>query len=155
MREAEPIFHNLLTMPQPAIASIRGACAGAAVGFASCCDFILACESAFFLIAQVHIGASPDGATTYALPRKIGPAKALEMALVGGRVAAREAHAGDPAEDLAYCKHLVESVLPWAEFMQAYQAAGGEQIAEERMRFFTIMAHRPTGDSNGRSAAHV
>ena len=48
------------------------------------------------------------------------------------------AHAGDPAEDLAYCKHLVESVLPWAEFMQAYQAAGGERIAEERMRFFTI-----------------
>ena len=93
VREAEPIFHNLLTMPQPAIASIRGACAGAAVGFASCCDFILACESAFFLIAQVHIGASPDGATTYALPRKIGPAKALEMALLGGRVAALEAHA--------------------------------------------------------------
>ncbi|MCY4428587.1 MAG: phosphotransferase family protein [Halieaceae bacterium] len=48
------------------------------------------------------------------------------------------AHAGDPAEDLAYCKHLVETVLPWEEFMQAYQAAGGEQIAEGRMRFFTI-----------------
>ena len=47
-------------------------------------------------------------------------------------------HAGDPAEDLTYCKYLVERILPWDEFMAAYEAAGGERISEARMRFFTI-----------------
>ncbi|HMB59536.1 MAG TPA: enoyl-CoA hydratase-related protein, partial [Xanthomonadales bacterium] len=91
VNNAAPIFRHLLTMPQPVVASVRGACAGAAVGFVSCCDFILASETALFLVAHVHIGASPDGATTYALPRKVGTAKAMEMALLGGKVSAQEA----------------------------------------------------------------
>lgn len=48
------------------------------------------------------------------------------------------AHAGDPAEDLTYCKYLIERILPWEDFMAAYVAAGGEPISEERMRFFTV-----------------
>lgn len=48
------------------------------------------------------------------------------------------AHAGDPAEDLAYCKYLIEKILPWEEFMAAYIAAGGKPISEARMRFFTL-----------------
>jgi aminoglycoside phosphotransferase (APT) family kinase protein len=48
------------------------------------------------------------------------------------------AHAGDPAEDLCYCKHLVETILPWAQFMDAYKAAGGQDISAQRMRFFSI-----------------
>ena len=91
VHNAAPVFRHLVTMPQPVIASVRGACAGAAVGFAACCDFILAGESALFLVAHVHIGASPDGATTYALPRKVGTAKAMEMAMLGGRVTAQQA----------------------------------------------------------------
>jgi aminoglycoside phosphotransferase (APT) family kinase protein len=48
------------------------------------------------------------------------------------------AHAGDPAEDLTYCKYLVERILPWADFMAAYIAAGGKPVSAARMRFFTI-----------------
>lgn len=48
------------------------------------------------------------------------------------------AHAGDAAEDLTYCKFLIERILPWDEFMAAYHAAGGQEISEARMRFFTI-----------------
>lgn len=48
------------------------------------------------------------------------------------------AHAGDPAEDLAYCKYLVERLMPWNEFMAAYYAAGGKPVSEERIRFFTV-----------------
>lgn len=90
-RVAIPIFKNLLNMPQPVIARVRGACAGAAVGFAACSDFIIADESALFLVAHVNIGTSPDGGTSYALPRKVGPAKALEMAMLGAKVSAQEA----------------------------------------------------------------
>ncbi|RJG08283.1 phosphotransferase family protein [Massilia cavernae] len=48
------------------------------------------------------------------------------------------AHAGDPAEDLTYCKYLVERILPWDEFMAAYLAHGGRPVSEQRMRFFTV-----------------
>lgn len=48
------------------------------------------------------------------------------------------AHAGDPAEDLAYCKYLVERLMPWSEFMAAYRDHGGPAVSEERLRFFTV-----------------
>lgn len=48
------------------------------------------------------------------------------------------AHAGDPAEDLAYCRFLVSRVLPWDEFMQAYHQAGGPPVSARRMAFFTV-----------------
>lgn len=48
------------------------------------------------------------------------------------------AHAGDPAEDLAYCKYLVERLMPWDDFMAAYYAAGGKPVSDARIRFFTI-----------------
>jgi aminoglycoside phosphotransferase (APT) family kinase protein len=48
------------------------------------------------------------------------------------------AHAGDPAEDLCYCKQLIETILPWPEFMEAYRNSGGGDISEARMQFFTV-----------------
>jgi aminoglycoside phosphotransferase (APT) family kinase protein len=48
------------------------------------------------------------------------------------------AHAGDPAEDLTYCKYLIERILPWEDFMTGYSAAGGKTVSAARMRFFTI-----------------
>jgi len=116
VHNAAPVFRHLLTMPQPVIASVRGACAGAAVGFAACCDFILAAESALFLVAHVHIGASPDGATTYALPRRVGTAKAMEMAMLGGRVSAQQ----------ALVAGLVNQLVPDAEL-----AAATEKLAQQ------------------------
>jgi 2-(1,2-epoxy-1,2-dihydrophenyl)acetyl-CoA isomerase len=91
LNNAAPIFQYLLNMPQPVITGVRGACAGAAVGFAACSDFILAGKSAYFLVAHVHIGVSPDCATTYALTRRVGVPKAMEMAVLGGKVSSSEA----------------------------------------------------------------
>lgn len=47
-------------------------------------------------------------------------------------------HVGDPAEDLAYCRFLIEKILPWEEFMSAYHAAGGPEVSERRLAFFRI-----------------
>jgi aminoglycoside phosphotransferase (APT) family kinase protein len=48
------------------------------------------------------------------------------------------AHAGDPAEDLAYCRPAVEKIMPWPDFLAAYRAAGGPPVCEDRLRFFDI-----------------
>ena len=48
------------------------------------------------------------------------------------------AHAGDPAEDLAYCRPTVSRVMPWEDFLEAYHAAGGPSITPERLEYFEI-----------------
>ena len=113
-----PIFQHLLTMPQPIVTRVRGACAGAAVGFVASSDFVIADGSSLFVVAHVNIGTSPDGCTSYALPRRVGPAKALEMAMLGGRVSAEEALAAGllnklvPAGQLdAEVEELVQRII--------------------------------------------
>ncbi|HZZ90435.1 MAG TPA: enoyl-CoA hydratase-related protein, partial [Caulobacteraceae bacterium] len=54
-------------------------------------DIIVAGESAYFLQAFRRIGLIPDGGSTYMLPRAIGKARAMEMALFGERVPAAKA----------------------------------------------------------------
>lgn len=47
-------------------------------------------------------------------------------------------HAGDPAEDLAYCKPFVERFMAWADFIAAYAEAGGTPPSTERLAFFNV-----------------
>ncbi len=80
------IMFAMRRLPKPIIASVRGAAAGAGVSLAACCDLIIAAENAFFTLAYTRIGTSPDGGSTYAMPRALGVKKAMEMALLGERL---------------------------------------------------------------------
>ncbi|MGD8288922.1 MAG: enoyl-CoA hydratase [Gemmatimonadota bacterium] len=86
VHELHTLMFSMRRLPKPIVASVRGAAAGAGVSFAACCDLIIASEDAFFTLAYSHIGTSPDGGSTYALPRAIGNKKAMEMALLGERL---------------------------------------------------------------------
>ena len=79
------IMFAMRRLPKPIVASVRGAAAGAGVSLAACCDLIIASEDAFFTLAYTRIGTSPDGGSTYALPRALGVKKTMEMALLGDR----------------------------------------------------------------------
>ena len=72
---------DIRRIPYPVIAAINGPAAGAGMSLALSCDIRIASEDAFLAIAYGRIGASPDGGMTYFLPRVVGPAKALELAL--------------------------------------------------------------------------
>ena len=91
VHELHPIMMIMRRMPQPSIACVRGAAAGAGWSLAMNCDLVLAADDAFFTLAYVHIGASPDGSSTYFLPRMVGMKKAMELALLGERISAQEA----------------------------------------------------------------
>ena len=94
-------------VPYPVIAAINGPAAGAGMSLALSCDIRIASERAFLAIAYGRIGASPDGGMTYFLPRVVGPAKALELALNDPNLDARGAlEAG-----------LVNEVVPAEELM--------------------------------------
>ena len=85
-----PIMFSMRRMSKPIIAMVRGAAAGAGVSLAAACDLIIAEEDAFFTLAYCHIGTTPDGSSSFHLPRAIGIKKTLEMTLLGNRYTAQE-----------------------------------------------------------------
>jgi 2-(1,2-epoxy-1,2-dihydrophenyl)acetyl-CoA isomerase len=91
----ETVYNPLVTymreLPVPLVTAVNGAAAGIGCAFALLGDLIVAGESAFFLQAFRRIGLVPDGGSTYLLPRMIGKARAMEMALLGERVSAAQA----------------------------------------------------------------
>jgi len=82
---------RLRRMPKPVLASVGGAVAGFGLSLMSACDLALAADSSYFTLAYCHIGTSPDGGATYALPRLTGVKRAMEIALLGERFDARRA----------------------------------------------------------------
>lgn len=88
---AMSLFAVMERLPKPIIAKVRGAVAGASVGWVAASDFVLVSDTALFIIAHIVLGTSPDGAVTWHLPRAVGLRKAKEMALLGDRMSAQEA----------------------------------------------------------------
>jgi enoyl-CoA hydratase/carnithine racemase len=77
--------------PQPIIAAINGAAAGAGMNLALGCDLRLASSAAKFSQAFVKRGLHPDWGGTYFLPRVVGMAKAAELIFTGELIDAQEA----------------------------------------------------------------
>ena len=86
-----PIIAGLREMPKPVVARVNGPAVGIGCSLALVCDLIVACESAYFLLAFVNIGLVPDGGSSLLLPERVGLARATEMAMLGERVPARQA----------------------------------------------------------------
>jgi 2-(1,2-epoxy-1,2-dihydrophenyl)acetyl-CoA isomerase len=95
VRRGAELLHNAIVdirrIPYPVIAAINGPAAGAGMSLALSADIRIASEDAFLAIAYGRIGAAPDGGMTYFLPRVVGPAKALELALNDPNLDARAA----------------------------------------------------------------
>jgi 2-(1,2-epoxy-1,2-dihydrophenyl)acetyl-CoA isomerase len=86
-----PIIAGLREMPKPVVARVNGPAVGIGCSLALACDLIVACESAYFLLAFVNIGLVPDGGSSLLLPERVGLARATEMAMLGERIPARKA----------------------------------------------------------------
>lgn len=77
-----PLLHRLRALPMPVIAAVNGVAAGAAANLALACDIVIAARSASFLQAFARIGLIPDAGGTYTLPRLVGMARAMGMAML-------------------------------------------------------------------------
>jgi 2-(1,2-epoxy-1,2-dihydrophenyl)acetyl-CoA isomerase len=86
-----PMILRVREMPKPVVAVVNGAAAGIGLSLALACDLVMAAESAYFLLAFVNIGLVPDGGSSLLVPSRVGFARAAEMAMLGERVAARQA----------------------------------------------------------------
>lgn len=85
VHEVHALILSLRRMPKPVIASVSGAAAGFGMSLMMACDLVIAADNAYFSLAYALIGASPDGGSTFALPRIVGAKKAMEIALLGER----------------------------------------------------------------------
>jgi 2-(1,2-epoxy-1,2-dihydrophenyl)acetyl-CoA isomerase len=87
----KPLALRLRAMPVPVIAAVNGVAAGAGANLALGCDLVIATRSASFIQAFSKIGLVPDAGGTWLLPRLVGRARALGLAMTGEKLAAEEA----------------------------------------------------------------
>lgn len=87
----KPLVLALRALPVPTIAAVNGVAAGAGANIALACDLVFAARSASFIQAFSKIGLVPDSGGTWHLPRLLGPARAMGLALLGEKLPAEQA----------------------------------------------------------------
>lgn len=89
----KPLVLSLRALEMPVICAVNGIAAGAGASIALACDLVLAARSAAFIQAFCKIGLVPDTGATWALPRLVGSARAMGLAMLGDKLAAEQAEA--------------------------------------------------------------
>lgn len=117
-----PLIAVMREHPHPIITAVNGAAAGVGCSIALMGDLILAADNAYFLQAFRRIGLVPDGGSTWLLPRNIGKARAMEMALLGEKLPA-------------------EKALDWGLINRIYPAA---ELMSEARKMASDLAQGPT-----------
>jgi 2-(1,2-epoxy-1,2-dihydrophenyl)acetyl-CoA isomerase len=97
-----PLVRTLRTLEMPVISAVNGAAAGAGANVALAADIVLAARSASFIQAFCKLGLVPDSGGTYTLPRLVGRARAMGLALLGDKLPA------DRAEEIGLIWKVVD-----------------------------------------------
>ena len=135
-QELEPLLRagmqavlEMRTMPQPVIAAINGAAAGAGMNIALAADIRIASEEATFGQNFAKVGLFPDYGGTYFLPQLVGPAKAAELFYTGDMIDAKT------ALSLGLVNHVVPgSQLETEVKTHAQKIAQGPPVAIRAMK---------------------
>jgi 2-(1,2-epoxy-1,2-dihydrophenyl)acetyl-CoA isomerase len=133
-RHYNPVIRLLRSLDIPVLAAVNGIAAGAGASFAVAADLVLATQSANFSFAFSKVGLIPDAGSTYFVPRLVGHARALGLALLGDTISAETAaqwgliwQAVPDAEFGAAVEAMTERLahLPTAAVALLKQAIGG------------------------------
>jgi 2-(1,2-epoxy-1,2-dihydrophenyl)acetyl-CoA isomerase len=89
----KPLVLALNNLPLPVIAAVNGVAAGSGANIALACDIVFAARSASFIQSFAKIGLVPDSGGTWVLPKLVGQARALGLALLGDKLSAENAEA--------------------------------------------------------------
>jgi 2-(1,2-epoxy-1,2-dihydrophenyl)acetyl-CoA isomerase len=143
-----PLVRTLTSLPFPVIARVNGVAAGAGANIALACDIVIAAKSARFIQSFASIGLIPDSGGTWVLPRLVGQARAMGLALTAEPLPAEKAaewgmiwkavddealdaevdslaekFAGAPTRGLARIKHMIR---------ESWEHSLGEELVLQR-----------------------
>ena len=158
-------LHNWIeairTFPKPVIAAVEGAAAGAGFSLALACDFIVAAEDAFFIMAYANVGLSPDGGASWGLTKSLPRQVVSELLMGGERIGAQRLHALGVVNRLAATGAALDEALVMAARLNAKapnalasikelmnEASGATltaQLAQERDHFVRNLHHPNAG----------
>ena len=88
-----PNIKLITSLPAPVICAVNGVAAGAGMSIALACDMVLAADSASFIQSFSKIGLVPDAGSSWILPRRVGMARAMGLALTATPLSAADAEA--------------------------------------------------------------
>ncbi|MEK0084867.1 2-(1,2-epoxy-1,2-dihydrophenyl)acetyl-CoA isomerase PaaG [Benzoatithermus flavus] len=117
-----PLVRKLRALPFPTVCAVNGVAAGAGANIALACDIVLAGRSAKFIQAFARIGLIPDSGGTWTLPRLVGRARAMALAMLAEPVSAERAEA-------------------WG---MIWKAVDDERLMEEAQKLAAYLATQPT-----------
>jgi len=140
-----PLVRTLRGLPIPVICAVNGVAAGAGANIALAADIVIAASSASFVQAFCRLGLIPDTGGTYFLPRLVGPARAMGLAMLGDKLPAEQAaqwgliwkcvpDADLAAEADALAHHFATApTLGLARTKQAIYASANNTLEEQLM----------------------
>ena len=131
------LIHAIRTCTKPVIAAVEGGAAGAGLSIALACDLLIAAQDAFFSVAYIKVGLTPDGGITAFLAEFVSRQILTELCLTGERITADRLHAMGAVNRLTHKgAALAEAITLGA------QLAKGPARATSRIKDLCRHAHR-------------
>ena len=115
-----PNIKLITSLPAPVICAVNGVAAGAGMSIALACDMALAADSASFIQSFSKIGLVPDAGSSWILPRRVGMARAMGLALTATPLSAADAEAWG----LIWKRYEDDALLQAAQAMAEQLASG-------------------------------
>ena len=106
---------SIVRMEKPVLGSLHGPVAGAGMSLALTLDMAIAADNLMMTLAYAKLGTSPDGGSTYFLPRIVGRRKAMEIAMLSDRFGAADAEKMGLVNKVVPAADLDAAVDDWAE----------------------------------------
>ncbi|MBK7501803.1 MAG: enoyl-CoA hydratase [Polaromonas sp.] len=104
-------WEQIRNIRKPVIAAVSGFALGGGCELAMMCDFIIAADNAKFGQPEIKLGIIPGAGGTQRLPRAVGKAKAMDMALTGRMMDAQEAERAGLVSRVVPLERLMEEAL--------------------------------------------
>ncbi len=125
-------WETIRTIRKPVIAAVSGFALGGGCELAMMCDFIIAADNAKFGQPEIKLGVIPGAGGTQRLPRAVGKAKAMDLALTGRMMDAQEAERSGLVSRVVPLDKLMEETLGAAlqisDFSQIAVMAAKESV---------------------------
>jgi 2-(1,2-epoxy-1,2-dihydrophenyl)acetyl-CoA isomerase len=128
-----PLIRRLAELERPVLCAVNGVAAGAGANLALACDIVLAARSATFIQAFCKLGLVPDSGGTFTLPRLVGSARAMGLAMLGDPLPAEQAEAWGLIWRCVEDEQLMDEAVGMARYL-AQQPTRGLGLIKRALR---------------------